>query len=242
MTTHRPSKALACSLLGSLLCCCSTAAERPAGADHLWWEEDLVDHVAPEKNAYGSNPSHVTWAGVGEATEYENRSVCTSFLTLSLEQARGWTSADVQAWLGSPSPTAARYHDAIVAEDGFSRVATIGVIAPGDIIAIRYPEGGPVTGHAASAASAATPRVATKPLIDGTSQYELTVIDSSRTGHGPTDTRRRPDGSWHQGAGRGVLRLYGDADDHIVGYTWSTYTFSEFHPLSERHLAVGRLP
>lgn len=247
-TPHHASMALACSLSAALLFGCSTtesqpedAAFQPQMADHLWWEEALVSHVAPQNNTYASNPSYITWAGVNGAKETSNRSKCSSFLTLSLQQGYGWTSDTFRAWLGSPSPTAARYHDAIVAEDGFSRVMTVKDIAPGDIIAIRYPEGEAVSGHVATAASVATARAPTDPLIAGTSQFELTVLDSSSSGHGPTDTRRQPDGSWHTGAGRGLMRLYTDAQGHIVGYTWSTYSISVFYPPSIRHLAVGRL-
>jgi hypothetical protein len=114
-------------------------------------------------------------------------------------------------------------------------------VAPGDIVAIRYPEGGAVTGHVAIVASAAAPRAATAPIVPDTRQYEVTVIDSSQSAHGPADTRRRPDGTTRAGAGRGALRLYGDAHDQLVGYAWSTYPSSIFHSLSARHIVVGRL-
>jgi hypothetical protein len=217
------------------------APEARAAPPHLDWAVLLVDNVLPEHNAYGTSPNYVLWAGVGGATLYENRSQCNSFLTQLLRQGYGWTSSDILAWLGSTSPTAAMYHDAIAAEDGWELVLLVADLVPGDVIAIRYPPGGSVTGHVATVVSAPVLRVPTKPLVAGTDQFEVEVADSSSTGHGPLDTRLLPDGTWDAGAGIGVMRLYTDATLAVVGHTWSTGSGSVFYDQSTRHVVLGRL-
>lgn len=213
--------------------------EAPA---HIRWAEDLIDNVAPEYNAYATSPSYITWEGVGGAIRYENRTVCATFLTCLLKQAYGLTTTDMKTWLGSTSPSSQIYHDAIVAENGFARVLRMEEVLPGDVLAIRYDEDGSVTGHIAIVASAPAPRLATRPLIAGTTQFEVTVLDSSSSVHGSNDSRIEADGTLDTGAGRGVMRLYADADGTVIGYTWSTSTGSVFYGLdSTRHLVVGRL-
>ena len=79
-------------------------APAAAQADHLWWAEQLVNNVLPENNVYGGSPSYITWVDVDGATEYTNRTQCSSFLTRLLERAYGWTDDDIALWLGSTSP------------------------------------------------------------------------------------------------------------------------------------------
>jgi hypothetical protein len=239
-STRRPLSALL-PLFGSAALALYPALARADPPDHLVWAEDLVFNVTPALNEYGSSPSYINWAGVNGATQYENRSLCTTFTTLVLRQAYGWTTTYFSQWMGTTSPNAARYHDTIVEEDGFVRLYAATDIQAGDIIAVRYPEGGSVSGHVATARGPAVPRTATSPIVSGTDQHELPIVDSSSTGHGPTDTRLMPDGTWDAGAGAGVMRLYTDAQGIIVGYTWSTLSVSIYYDLSERHLVVGRL-
>jgi hypothetical protein len=74
-------------------------------------------------------------------------------------------------------------------------------------------------------------------------QWEVSIIDSSHSGHGPTDTRhaKGKDGKDHDGLGEGELRLYADSQGHITGFSWSTASASKFIQPSEEHAVVGRL-
>jgi hypothetical protein len=218
------------------------AAAYPAQPVHLAWAESIAVNVTPDRNVYGSDPSYIYWAGVNGAAGYENRTQCSSFATRVLKQAYSWSDSTFQAWMGSKSPTAAKYHDTIQAGNGFSLVQNIADIQPGDILAAKYPEGSSSTGHVMMAYGQAQPRTAAAPLVTGTFQYELLVIDSSQSGHGPNDTRRMPDGSWDTGVGIGTLRLYADNAGSITGYTWSTYSNSVYYDQATRNLVVGRLP
>jgi hypothetical protein len=206
----------------------------------LEWAQKLVDEVSPANNYYGSHPTYVEWADAAGSVA-RNRSVCSSFASHVLQHGFGYTPSDIAAWFGKNVPQAREYHATIAAGNGFLRVHHIAAVEPGDIIAVAYPPGSHPTGHVMIAASTATAREATAPLRPDTQQYEIAVIDSANSGHGPSDTRRREDGGWTTGVGRGMLRLYGRSDDTIAGYAWSTSSHSLFRPAEIRKLAVGRL-
>lgn len=207
----------------------------------LAWAGSLVDELALENNVYGSHPTYVEWSDAASGRKARNRSVCSSFASHLLEQSFGYTAHDVEAWFGKHVPQAIDYHDTISAGRGFLRIHHVAAIQPGDIFAIAYPEGSHPTGHVMIAASRAVARAATAPLRADAQQYEIDVIDSANTGHGQGDTRRRADGTWTTGVGRGTLRLYARPDDTIAGYAWSTSARSLFRPASVRKPAIGRL-
>jgi hypothetical protein len=210
-------------------------------SDHLVWARRLVAGVSPETNIYASRPTVVTWSGVNGATETRNRSVCSALVAHLFSQAYGYRAADYASWLGGRFPRAAGFHDAIAGGHGFDPVHRVEDVRPGDVLAIKYPPGSHPTGHVLLAASRPEPRRATEPVVPGTMQYELTVIDSSHTGHGPTDTRHYAKGKFHSGVGEGLFRLYADPSGKIVGYSWSVTKASEFYAPSDRELVIGRL-
>jgi len=221
------------------------AAAPPAFADepdHVLWADDLIEHILPENNDYASNPSYINWAGVNGATIYQNRTQCSTFLTNLLKQSYGWNNADFKTWFGSTSPSAAQYHDAIQSGNGFTANHFVQNIAPGDVIAIKYPSGLSSTGHVMLVRSLPEEIAATAPIVTGTRQYTVEVYDSSQSGHGSDDTRKTVDGSWDAGVGAGFFRIYADdISNEIVGYTWSTSGNSTYYNQSQRHLVVGTL-
>ncbi len=220
-----------------------TVSSAYADPAHVTWAENLVDHITPDKNEYASNPSYVKWAGVNGATTYENRTQCSSFLTQLLKQTYQWNNTQFSQWFGSSSPSAALYHDEIAAQQDFALVTQAQQIQKGDILAIKYfEEDAEVTGHVMLADDIARAVAPGEPVIDGTTQYELKVIDSSKSGHGNDDTRLLDDKSWDSGVGKGTLRLYVDGGGAVVGYSWSFSKNSVYYgPQSPRHLVIGRL-
>jgi hypothetical protein len=219
----------------------TAACGGPPSDTLLGWAQKLVAEVAPANNFYGSHPTFVDWANSATGGVARNRSVCSSFASHLLEQTFGYTASDIDAWFGKTVPQAVDYHATIAAGNGFLRIVHITKILPGDIIAIAYPAGSKPTGHVVIAASQAVGRTATVPIEPGTAQYDLEVIDSAQSGHGPTDTRNRADGTWTTGVGHGVMRLYARADDTLAGHAWSDTAHSVFRPVSERTVAIGRL-
>lgn len=208
---------------------------------HLWWAEDLVGHVVPKRNVYATGSPVVTWAGSGGAAEYSNRSVCNTFVVLLLQQAHGIDAHTMVAWLGTRWPRAPRLVTAIEAGDGFSWVRRVDQIRSGDVLSIRYPEGSSASGHVAIVRSAPVRVKARRPFVERTTQYEVAVVDSTRSPHGVDDTRVAFDGTRRGGAGFGRMRLYADDALNIVGHAWSPATGAPYRAEPEYHLAVGRL-
>ncbi len=251
MTTRRPSLrrtllllaagAGSAGMFGLLVLPAPALAAQAAGVAHLEWAHRLIDGVTPDTNLYASRPTVVTWAGVDGAGETRNRSVCSALVAQLMRRAYGYRAADFASWLGGRFPRAAGFHDAIAAGHGFDRVPRVADIRPGDVLAIKYPPGTRPTGHVLLAASRPERRRATPPELAGTEQWEISVIDSSHTGHGPNDTRHYAKGKYHSGVGEGTFRLYAAADGTLAGYSWSLQKSSEIYTPDERHLVVGRL-
>ena len=220
----------------------ATAAESNSMPETLLdWAQKLVSEVTPANNFYGSHPTYVEWSNATTGAVARNRSVCSSFASHLLEQSFGYTAKDIGTWFGKNVPQADDYHATIAADNGFKRIVHVTALRPGDIIAIAYPAGSHPTGHVMIVASRATPRTASVPIEAGTQQYEIEVIDSANSGHGPGDTRHRSGGTWNTGVGRGVLRVYALPDDTIAGYAWSTSAQSLLRPAKVRKPAIGRL-
>lgn len=230
---------IACLVLSGL----SWLAPRPAAAhdaDHLRWAESLVDNLDPENNEY-STSSFMSWAGVAGARRYANRTQCATFLTELLKRSYGWTETSFNDWLGSRSPTAATYYDAIVEENGFERIHDPQDARAGDVIVLRYPAGESSTGHVAILRRAPRVRLPLNPFVVGTFQYEVSVVDSTSTHHGPSDSRMSSGGRGDTGAGYGVMRVYTNLWGSIVGHTWSTATTTTYYPTTQRQVVIGRL-
>lgn len=223
-----------------LLCLClagGTADE----ARHLKDARLLMGDLLPKNTSYRHKDGEVLWKGENGAKANICHTDCSGFINALLEHSYGYTEADLKKWFDSKRPTARRYVEQIKDENGFEEITSLKKLKPGDIIAIKYPPGDKNTGHVMLAASIAKPRDATKPIVSGTKQWEVTVIDTSMSGHGSTDTRRNDDGESHAGLGRGILRLYTDKSGAVAGYAWSTFGNSDYHDQEERRLRIGRL-
>lgn len=228
-------------LIASLPAFINSAYPEPAERTHLDWANALTGQIQPENTTYKHKNGYVRWKGENGAVVYESHTDCSGFLTELLKQAYGFTPEYFKQWLGKRRPHAKQYHEAITTSRGFRNIRTIGDVEPGDIIAVRYPPGAENTGHIMIAAAAPLERKASKPIIEGTVQWEIAVIDSSESGHGKTDSRRRKDGTSGSGAGTGILRIYTDLKGVPAGYTWSVFGNSEYYDQTVRPLVIGRL-
>jgi hypothetical protein len=140
-----------------------------------------------------------------------------------------------------PRPTAADYHDAIAKRHGFQRIERLRDAHPGDILAVKYPAGSANTGHIMLVAAPPRRLKPSPPLVDGAEQWEVAVIDCSHSGHGTTDTRHLAGGKSRAGLGQGTLRVYTAPSGAVAGYTWSTYSKSEYNDQKAHHMEIGRL-
>jgi hypothetical protein len=239
-------------MMSAIAAVCPQTAEAKE-VEHLDLAEMLVATVLPALNFYG-DPTAISWEGLNGLDYSTNRSKCATLVTQLFERAY---NPDYVEWFGCTSPHAAAYHDKIVAEDGFIRIKSIEDVEPGDIIAIEYLDAGctevacgtfstcKTSGHIAIVAEFPTARTASAPLVTGTVQYDVEIIDTSSSYHGTSDTRYMSDvgGTHDQGVGQGTLRLYAsskDANRPIVGHTWSTSSGSTYFSSSKRHVVIGR--
>ncbi|PWT92412.1 MAG: hypothetical protein C5B55_06475, partial [Blastocatellia bacterium] len=176
------------------------------------------------------------------AEGYQSHVDCSGLLNVLFERAYGITPNDFEKWLGKRRPLASEYFNAITQQQNFRSITSIANVRPGDIVAIRYPPGtNDNTGHIMIVNDVPSRRKPSKPEVEGTEQWEVSVIDSSESGHGKTDTRRKPDGSFGDGVGQGILRIYTGTNNEIVGYTWSTFAVSDYYDQNTRQLVIGRL-
>ena len=227
---------LATILLSSLLSAAvGFAAEPPR---HLAAAIDLADHLRLEDTSYQHGEPKVTWDG-----GCQSHADCSGFLDALLMHSYGYSRADFKRWFDSHRPSARRYHDAIVAKKGFQRIERLAEVRPGDVLAVKYLNNADNTGHVMLVTAHPRRIAPARPVVGRTEQWEVPIIDSSRSGHGPTDTRHRrgPDGKDHDGLGRGVLRIYSNSQGAVAGFSWSTTKASKFGAPSDEHLVIGRL-
>jgi hypothetical protein len=202
--------------------------------------EELLGELSPARNVYGSHPTEVVWADPAAGIAASNRSVCSSFISHLLERVYGLTTERLDALTGRRNPHAREYYEAIVAQRGFDRILTVEAVRPGDIIALSYPPGSGATGHVMLVDATPKLREATAPLLAGTRQFGVAVIDSSHSVHGLADTRGTP-AQHGTGVGRGTFRLYVDSGGAIVASAWSILRGSRLDDVRVRKLAVGRV-
>jgi hypothetical protein len=175
---------------------------------------------------------------------YESHTDCSGFVDALLAHSYGFDQQVFRNVFGSGRPTAARYHDAILQQKGFHLIEHIQDARPGDFLAAKYLTRTDNTGHimlvAARPVQIDRPK---KPLIAGTIQWEVAIIDSSESGHGPMDTRHKKgvNGKDHDGLGEGILRIYSDGSGNVVGCAWSTLAASKFKSPQDEPLVIGRL-
>ena len=209
---------------------------------HVRDAEALVAGVSPADNAYVHKGCYIHWPGEAGATAYGNRTDCSDFAALLLEHTYHLSAAGMTKLTGKHRPLASTWHDAIGAgRGGLTEVKSLADARAGDLMAVKYPPGEGDTGHVMLIVGPPARRTASAPVVPGTVQWDVPIIDSSKSGHGPSDTRHRPDGTFDNGVGKGQVRLYTGADGAVAGYAWSDAEKSEFRPQSAHHLVIGRL-
>jgi hypothetical protein len=205
---------------------------------HLADARGLVNGLALADTAYTHGPGTITWTGTPSA-----ECDCSGLLNLLLAHSYGTTDDDLKAWFGAKRPVARRYYDTI-AEGNVKAWAKVAVAdaKPGDVIAVKYAdvEPGGNTGHV-MLLDGVPKKQPDKPAgVDGAAaEWHLSVIDSTASPHGTTDTRYEK-GAKHTGVGRGTFRIYTGEGGEVVGYTWSTEG-KKVQPQSTHSLVIGRL-
>ena len=236
----------------TLLLAASSAAmlAAQAGPQHFQDANQLITDLnssSANTNIYdgdGSLTDKIDWTGSPRTAI----SVCGTFMTMLLKHTYNLTDAQFTAKTGSISPNAAKYHDAINAASGFTTITRVDQLVAGDILAIKYPATQNSSGHVMMVQLVGDYQQRSnskQEFLDNgaessiTGYYDVTVIDSSSSYHGSSDTRAKKPG----GIGRnGIFRVYVDNSFAITGYTWSTAKTSEYKKASDGYvLAMGRI-
>ncbi|HLW63857.1 MAG TPA: hypothetical protein VKS79_00970 [Gemmataceae bacterium] len=210
---------------------------------HLQEATAFVKGLKLEDTHYNHGEPDVQWKGMNGATKNVSHTDCSGFVDALFMHSYDYSRDDFKKWFGKNRPTADTYHDAIVQQKGFVQIVEFKDTRPGDFLAVKYLAKKSDTGHIMLAARAPRRIAPKKPLVADTEQWEITVIDSSKTGHGPTDTRHKngENGKDHTGLGEGVLRVYTQPNGKVAGFTWSSLSVSQFQNPQEEDLVVGRL-
>jgi hypothetical protein len=208
---------------------------------HLRAAQVLVQTVQPDETSYRHKDSVVHWKGEDGAPVSVCQTDCSGFVDALLKHSYGYDRKSFEKWFSVPRPTAADYHDAIAKRHGFQRIERLRDAHPGDILAVKYPAGSANTGHIMLVAAPPRRLKPSPPLVDGAEQWEVAVIDCSHSGHGTTDTRHLAGGKSRAGLGQGTLRVYTAPSGAVAGYTWSTYSKSEYNDQKAHHMEIGRL-
>jgi hypothetical protein len=227
-------------LLGAL----PSAHADEAKPAHVQAAEQIAAQISAADNEYAHKDCFIRWKGVEGNDRYANRTDCSDFLNLLLEHVYGLTPAKLHTLTGHSRPTATVWFDAVdnvKAASLLKPVANIADLRAGDLILIKYPPGEADTGHVMIVDAVPTQRQDSLPLIPHTQQWAVQVIDSSKSGHGPTDTRHQSDNTFARGVGKGLLRLYTNPDGSVAGYAWSVVKKSKFEPMSEHAVRFARI-
>ncbi len=186
------------------------------------------------------------------ATRYQHHNVentrrrtyfydCVGFVTYALQQSRPTAHSTLMTRLAIrrgyvPSPALyVRFFDQLDGtQPGWSAIARVSDLQPGDVVAWAYDNPSHSNGHAFVVGSAPTP--------DGTDSWLVTVWDSTASPHGRDDTRRTnpknlpgPNGK-PSGLGRGVVRLDADGTGRLTAVHWS----STSGPVAAARYGMGR--
>jgi hypothetical protein len=206
----------------------------------------VVDSIDADKNTYSYEHPYVKWKGTAENDAYEVHCDCSFFIDALEEHADGLTADDLQKLTGTKHPHARQWYEAVAkapADGPLVRIDKLADARPGDFLVTAYPpgEGKRDTGHIMLLAETPTKRTASEPVIDGTTQWDVPVIDSSKSHHGKDDTRVHADGTVGTGVGKGIFRLYTNADGTVAGYAWSDSAKSVYVPQKQHPFAIARL-
>jgi hypothetical protein len=217
--------------------CLSVTAGQGA-PQHLLDVEQLVSKLDLSRTNYEHGQGSIEWQSpVSVHTD------CSGLVDHLLMHSYGYTPESFKRWFDSTRPSARRYFDAIQSGRGFVNVATVKDLLPGDFIAVKYLARTENTGHIMIVDGLPERIAGTPPLVTGTDQWTVSVIDSSESGHGKTDSRHKQGvgGRDHDGLGKGILRLYSDKQGAVTGFSWSTLKSSEFKSPDSEPIALGRL-
>jgi hypothetical protein len=212
---------------------------------HLTLARQLLENVAPSHNEY-RHTEQISLPSDGVSKGFAMYADCSGLAIALLDRASSPARSLMSVQTPRQRPLAEDFVHSIQGAQGFNKITTIERIQPGDLIAWKFTldidkKIAKDTGHVMLIDTVPVKIENRAPFVPNTTQYELFVIDSSRSYHDPHDTRVQADGSRIKGLGRGKLRLYVSADNEIVGFA-NNFTNAMFQPLDPAwaHYSTGK--
>lgn len=199
---------------------------------HVYWARLLLSNII---NGNGYTKYEHTNGPVEWGPTYVSITDCSGFINALLIK-----SYNLQPnWSGHVRNYASTYYRMINEDRFFTKINNIFNIQIGDFITFKILPGTSKTdntGHIMMVNADPEPIVSIKPIISGTKQFSVNIIDQSEM-HGSSDTRSN---TRSNGLGSGYLRIYTDYNGNLVGYSWSTNPGSKFIGPNVHPMAVGR--
>jgi hypothetical protein len=233
------------TLLAALMSASVFAQEAPV-PKHLELARELVETVKPENNRYAlTGPEGVHWDGTWFNKERSVNTHCTGFVGAVLNKAGSNAVHLIESktyW--KKYLRVENYQEAFMHGYGFNRLGTINDVMPGDFFLFTCKQMcsnsfGQAQGHIMIVDVKPYKRAPTPPIIEGTTQWAVVILDSADNPHDKKDTRWAPDGKKRTGVGRGTMRIYTDDNGVPVGYT-SGFNL-KYHSIDERPIIFARV-
>ena len=240
----------------ALLALCPVVhAQDAAGVPkHLALARELVENIKPEDNQYILGGEFISFPGDAFSSRYAMKADCSGFLLAVFERARYPTRSQMTFLKWSPGRKRARAEDflySIENEKGYRHIRKVEEMKPGDLLAhamlnVEDQRQTGTTGHVFLVNSTPRKIAARRPVVDGTTQYEVTIIDSNTEHVGDDDSRLQYPANKLHGLGQGTIRVYSDSDGELVGWARTfrnTRLFFSYSPRfpSETKLRKGAI-
>ncbi len=228
--------------VSALLCCMNAPSHAEDTPRHLAIARQLVQNITPENNQYVLGGRLISMPGDTSASTYLMRADCSGFLLAAFERA-GYSTQSQMIFLKDSKkrkrPSAEDFVLSIERQRGFSQIRFIEDIRPGDLLAhallnLEDQAQTGTTGHVFLIDGTPKPIAARKPVVNGTRQFEVHIIDSNNEQVGDDDSRLADPSRKFAGLGRGTIRLYADSSGELVGWAKTFARSGRFFSYSQR--------
>ena len=194
---------------------------------YLALARELVENTKPEDNRYVLGSQLISFPGDLSSSIYSVRADCSGFLLAILERAKYPTKSRMEFLPDTrrrrTRPAAEDFVYSIEMEKGFKRIRDARNARPGDLLAhamlnVEDQTQTGTTGHVFLIDGYPKLIESRAPLVAGTQQFAISIIDSNEEHVGADDTRLANPSDKIKGLGRGTIRLYVDANGDLAGW------------------------
>ncbi len=202
---------------------------------------ELAENVKPEDNQYQLGRQFISLPGDAASNKYAMRADCSGFLLAIFERAKLPVRSRMVFLYDGPQrkrPASEDFVFSIEQEKGFRLIRKVEDLKPGDLLAhamidkeVQKQTG--TTGHVFLINTEPKAISSRRPIVAGTRQFEVSVIDSNEEHVGADDSRLAGAKKIH-GLGKGTIRLYADDNGELVGWARTFANSNRFFSYSPK--------